>query len=258
MKNKIKPINEVLFSVKENKLFSGINIENIIRITGIGKISSYNKNDIIYRALNEDDKIYLVFSGKVRLSAKNSQHEIKSVYLERNDFFGHYELLENKIRRSFAIAAEDSILIILTKSEIDLLIEKEDGIINNLHTSFFEFKEKIIQGGDIKPNFFSVPTKEDFNSTFIKISESSFDDVPFLSEEIKHKITGTSEREINNIIASRDWNKEFSIVESGSTVVAFVNIMYAGLKVVPGFYSGVTKAIKKETKKNHHRFNNMC
>ncbi|HEV7700926.1 MAG TPA: DUF1003 domain-containing protein [Pyrinomonadaceae bacterium] len=96
--------------------------------------ASVSAGDIIFRAGDLGDDLYIVRSGEVELSVKDvTGQKIVLTVVEKNDIFGELSMLDARPRSATAAALEDSELLLLDRDDLLMLFQKQpDAALNML------------------------------------------------------------------------------------------------------------------------------
>lgn len=91
---------------------------------------SYKKNDYIYLPHHEQNSIYLIEAGRVKIvTHQDGPREIIKSVLHQGDFFGELSFLGHSDGNNFAIAMENTTLLSLSKEEFGEWIKEEPRLI---------------------------------------------------------------------------------------------------------------------------------
>jgi len=122
----------ILESLKNNKLFSKVNISEINLNEKHLNLLSIKEGEIVYRDGESGDSIYLMVKGEVKVIRRKSSGGSKSRSIYDDDFFGESEYLQNTSRTSNAFALKDSYIIRLDRDAMEFLINLEPIVLKNL------------------------------------------------------------------------------------------------------------------------------
>ena len=79
---------------------------------------THKRGDIVFNQGDYGDALYIIQDGSVRISQVSEDgHELILIVLRTGDFFGEMSLLDGEPRSAAAIAAEDSILLSLRRTD---------------------------------------------------------------------------------------------------------------------------------------------
>ena len=90
-----------------------------------GTIQSFNDGEIIFCQNEPSNEVYVLKSGRVRISKIVDNKEIQLFIMMPGDIFGEMSLIENKTRSATAIALEDSELLAIKKENFETMSQKE-------------------------------------------------------------------------------------------------------------------------------------
>ncbi|MCF8262270.1 MAG: cyclic nucleotide-binding domain-containing protein [Melioribacteraceae bacterium] len=118
--------NQLEIALRENKLLKNYDISSF-DLSGVkGNLLSIKEGEIIYRSDEKVKELFLIISGEVNLIMRDESKEIKSMMKSANDYFGDEHLFSDNPPESTAVALSDCYLIILSKDEVDNLLEQKD------------------------------------------------------------------------------------------------------------------------------------
>src|SRR5690242_19851483 len=95
-------------------LFSGLNDEQLEMIAGHLRRRTYNERDVIVRRDSPGDALFILTSGKVKVSYLEDEGETIIAVLQAGDFFGELSILDGEGRSADVIALEPSEVLILS------------------------------------------------------------------------------------------------------------------------------------------------
>ena len=108
-------------------IFSELNSKTLQKVSGLGSVKSYPKNSVILSEEEDGSALFVIISGKVKVSRSSKEDTSKEVILSilnPSDFFGEMALLDGLNRSASVIAMEDSQLFIIQRSDfLELLKE---------------------------------------------------------------------------------------------------------------------------------------
>ncbi len=166
-----------------NKDITKINIRN-----QIGRLKSLKEGDVLYRAGESANSVYLILNGEINLVTESDNDNIKSVIFSNNEFFGAKELFANINRCTTTVSLMDTDLIELTKYEVNYLIDSDYKIARSIQKGNNDFK-------------FDDKTIEVFRRTYLDESKYEEDNNYEMFDEI------INENEVNTNYGSIDRKK---------------------------------------------------
>ncbi len=94
------------------------------------KFRPFEANEVICKAGDPGDKMYIIINGKVKVvvTPENSDEEHVIAYLGSGDYFGEMALLTGEPRSATVITTEPSEMFILHKSDFEVVIERFPSI----------------------------------------------------------------------------------------------------------------------------------
>jgi CRP/FNR family cyclic AMP-dependent transcriptional regulator len=89
-------------------------------------INIYQKSEVIFEENNLGREMYVIHSGKVKISTRASGQEVVLAILGPGEFFGEMALIDNSPRSATAIAEENQTqLIVLDQAKFIYLISQQ-------------------------------------------------------------------------------------------------------------------------------------
>lgn len=123
--------NQLLKTLKNNKLFNGVDLSQVDFSSVKGKLLTVNEGKILFRNTDPATNVYFVISGEVNILNKEAGQSGSTHKIE-NDFFGQDEVIEGVPRYSTAVVLRDSYIISLNSEEFNSLIDQNEDFQNNL------------------------------------------------------------------------------------------------------------------------------
>jgi CRP-like cAMP-binding protein len=113
--------------LKSVPIFSELSDDTLTQLSKSGSIHSFSKDSIILSEKEAGSALFIITSGKVKISRISTEDDDKEVILSilnPSDFFGEMSLLDGLERSATATAMEDSRIIIIQRNDfLDLLRE---------------------------------------------------------------------------------------------------------------------------------------
>ena len=100
-------------------------------------VNSYRKSEVIFEEGSTGNEMYLVLSGQVLLSVRESgKEEVALAELNPGDFFGEMALVDDSPRSATAVAAKDNTeLITLDRSKFLFMVRQQpEFALSLMHT----------------------------------------------------------------------------------------------------------------------------
>jgi CRP-like cAMP-binding protein len=88
-------------------------LETISSLKVPAKIREYRKSEVIFEEGSTGVEMYIVYSGKVRLSTKEPGREITLATIGSGEFFGEMAVIDSAFRTATAIADEDNTRLVI-------------------------------------------------------------------------------------------------------------------------------------------------
>ena len=107
-------------------------------------IKSYRKSEIIFEENSLGDEMYVIHSGKVKLSTKAPGREVDLAILGPGEFFGEMSLVDAAPRTAAAISLEDETrLIALDQAKFLYLVSQQPAFaLTIMHTLCQRIRER--------------------------------------------------------------------------------------------------------------------
>lgn len=106
-------------------IFSELSDDTLIKLTKSGSVQSFSKDSIILSEMDAGSALFIIISGKVKISRISNIEDDKEVILSilnPSDFFGEMALLDGQTRSATATAMEDSKIFLIQRNDfLDLL-----------------------------------------------------------------------------------------------------------------------------------------
>lgn len=87
------------------------------------KLKEFKKSEIIFKEGSSGTKMYVIFSGRIRLFTEEPGREVTLALIGPGEFFGEMALIDESPRSATAVADEDSTLLVLDQSQFFDLIK---------------------------------------------------------------------------------------------------------------------------------------
>jgi len=87
------------------------------------------RGKVIFRQGDEGNEMFLIRSGRVRLTVGNDEYPTELATLVEGEFFGELALLESSRRKATATAAEDTVLLRIERDTFAMLVQDDLGIV---------------------------------------------------------------------------------------------------------------------------------
>ncbi|MBL8117126.1 MAG: cyclic nucleotide-binding domain-containing protein [Anaerolineae bacterium] len=111
-------------------LFSGLNTDQLTRLTSISRSETFNTDDIIFKQGSTDDRVYIVTRGQVEIrfaDAGGGDHA--ALYLGQGQIFGEMALLDKGARSASVLAIEDGTEVYsITSTALMTLCQQDTAI----------------------------------------------------------------------------------------------------------------------------------
>ncbi len=114
---------------------------------------TYKKSEVVFEENSHGDEMYVISSGKVRISTNSSGEEFELATLEAGDFFGEMSLVDSEPRSATATVAEDNTcLVVLDKDKfLQMVSQKPDFALTVIHTLCHRIREIYKRYSSVNP-----------------------------------------------------------------------------------------------------------
>ncbi len=99
-------------------IFSDLNDETLEQISHLGTQRNYPKDALVVSENETGSALYIIIEGKVKISRRSTDgKEVILSILGDSDFFGEMSVIDGLSRSANVVAMEDSVLLIVQRSE---------------------------------------------------------------------------------------------------------------------------------------------
>jgi CRP-like cAMP-binding protein len=109
-------------------LFSGLNDEQLEMVSSHLRRRTFNERDVIVRRDSPGDALFILTSGKVKVSYLEDEGETIIAVLQAGDFFGELSILDGEGRSADVIAVESSEVLILSAEDFRMCMHAVPAI----------------------------------------------------------------------------------------------------------------------------------
>lgn len=117
--------------LKSVPIFSELNDDTLTQLSKSASIQSFSKDSIILSEKDAGSALFIITSGKVKISRISTEDDDKEVILSilnPSDFFGEMSLLDGFERSATATAMEDSRVIIIQRNDFLKLLREHPEV----------------------------------------------------------------------------------------------------------------------------------
>jgi len=139
---------ERILMLKSVPIFSGIKTEDLQLMAQILEEEPWLAGEVVFRAGDPSDKVYVIASGRVAIIGGASTRESDIVaMLGANECFGEMGAFDNKPRSATAKVAEDATLLSLDKAKLRELISRHPELALGLLQTLSERLRQAVTSG---------------------------------------------------------------------------------------------------------------
>jgi CRP-like cAMP-binding protein len=102
--------------------FAGLDDRTLLRIVGASANLVWLADSVVFEKDSDSDALYIILSGRVRISDVVGADEVEVATLEPGDFFGELSILLHTTHSKTATAVEDAELMVLPKDSFRALV----------------------------------------------------------------------------------------------------------------------------------------
>jgi CRP/FNR family transcriptional regulator/CRP/FNR family cyclic AMP-dependent transcriptional regulator len=114
-------------------IFSELSEPDLEKLTGLATRKRYPKDGVVFFENEAGDTLFMIAQGRIKVTILGDDgREIILSVLSQGEFFGEMALLDNEPRSATTIAAEDSELLSLSRSEFEGVLSHNPGIMVGL------------------------------------------------------------------------------------------------------------------------------
>jgi len=156
--------------LKKVPIFSNLSDKEIEKILEEASETSYKKNDLIFLEEDEGNSLFIIKSGKVKISRSSEEgKEVIFAILQEGDFFGEMSIFDGQSRSATVSALVDSEVIILRREDFMNLIETNPAI----SVSLLKEMAKRLRKSDTQIKRLSLfKAKERVASTILQLADT--------------------------------------------------------------------------------------
>ena len=90
-----------------------------------GVVQNFDDGEVIFCENEPPNEVYILKKGKVRISRIVENKDVQLFIMKSGDVFGEMALLENKNRSATAVALEETELLVINRTNFELMTQKE-------------------------------------------------------------------------------------------------------------------------------------
>ena len=123
------PREMTLDAIRSVPLFASLDDEATRELRSLLRTREVPTGTALFRAGDEGDAMYLIESGRVRISVSDEdKKEIVLAELAQGDFFGEMAIIDGKQRSADAVIAEDAVLAVLSRENFLRFIHNNSAV----------------------------------------------------------------------------------------------------------------------------------
>ncbi len=129
-------MNKIMTFLQQVPLFRAFRQDDLQKISDVVKIQSIRKGDILFRKGEQGIALYLIASGKIKISVTSRLgDEVILSILSNGELVGDMALLDGMTRSADAVALEDSQLYVLYQDDFIAILMKSSTAIKALFST---------------------------------------------------------------------------------------------------------------------------
>ncbi len=202
-------------------IFSDLDEDTLSKLSNIGSQKSYPKESLILTENDSGTALYIIIEGKVKISRRSSDgKEVILSILGDSDFFGEMSVIDGQARSANVSAMEDSVLLIIQRSEFlellhshpEVAIALLQELTQRLRVADIKIKALSLKDSDGKVATVILQLAEDMGR--IKNGVVEIEKLPFQHDLAN--MAGTSRETISRTLSS--FEKKGLIEHEGSSL----------------------------------------
>ncbi|MEO6848070.1 MAG: cyclic nucleotide-binding domain-containing protein [Chthoniobacterales bacterium] len=103
------------------KAFANFKLEEVEMLASVSDVEEFKKGDVIVKEGQSGDCMYVILSGKVRISSEAEGKKVELANLSGGDFFGELALVDDCPRSATVIGQEDGRLLRIAQTTVGVL-----------------------------------------------------------------------------------------------------------------------------------------
>jgi len=125
-------VESILPILNKVSILAGLSEDQLYSVFRLLERVSYKEGELIFSQGEKPSHIYLIESGKIRLSATNGQATLAIVTLDAGQCFGEASVIGIRPHSLTAAAAEDTELIVLSRKALMSIYESDTQLFSIL------------------------------------------------------------------------------------------------------------------------------
>lgn len=181
--------------LQNNKLFQNLSVSSLNFEFNPKEVIEKQEGDIIFQPGAKNDYLYLIIEGTVKLKYLNYDNAPIIINKTKDDFFGEFDLFDQKERISSAVAETGCLFYPIKKTTLNSWLKKNKKISINLGLTEEDEEKEIIEEatGDIEQQSEPDSTIENYQSD--KPEEELFPDEEDFTEKTEEAYDAEPEKE---------------------------------------------------------------
>lgn len=115
------------------RLFSSFSDAELSEVVERTAIKEYKRNSVILNEVDTNEFMYMVISGKVKVTRSTEEGKETILALHgAGEFFGEMTLIDGKTTRATVSAMEDSLIVLISREDFNSLLTKHENFLNEL------------------------------------------------------------------------------------------------------------------------------
>jgi CRP-like cAMP-binding protein len=102
--------------------FAALDDRTLLRIVGASANLAWKANSVVFEEGSPSEALYIILTGRVRITEVTDGQDVEIATLEPGDFFGELSLLLHTRHSKTATALEDTELMVLPKESLQELL----------------------------------------------------------------------------------------------------------------------------------------
>ncbi len=126
--------------LKKLHLFRGLSDAELASVAAELKEKTYFQADTVFEEGTQADALYIIFEGRVNISRRVKNRQVKLASLVKGDYFGEQGLLKGRVHNATVIAEPNTIVLILFRVPFAQLFKKTASLRHNFDIMIYSRK----------------------------------------------------------------------------------------------------------------------
>jgi hypothetical protein len=121
--------------LKKIHLFYGLEDDALVDVAEELDEYPVAKDGVVVKQDSPAESFYMIYNGSVHIARKQDGKEVQLAVLVKNDYFGELALVAHRRRSATVTALQDTLLLVLSRSDFEKLFREHPDLKNNLEVA---------------------------------------------------------------------------------------------------------------------------